>query len=90
MHKHTHTHTLSLSLFNTRANVAGRILWVRHLLKMIELPMYKFRQHAALMISRDSKSIIKKYNQIAQAFVAYEVRSSAQRTLMTNAHLPLP
>lgn len=55
------------------ASMAGRIVWVRHLLKMIELPMHKFRQHAALMISRDSKSIIKKYNQIAQAFVAYEV-----------------
>jgi len=53
--------------------VAGRIVWVRHLLKMIEVPMTKFRQHAALMISRDSKAIIKKYNQIAQAFVEYEV-----------------
>jgi len=53
--------------------VAGRIVWVRHLLKMIEVPMHKFREHTALMISRESKFIIKKYNQIAQAFVAYEV-----------------
>jgi len=53
--------------------VAGRIVWVRHLLKMIEIPMHKFSEHTALMISRDSKFIIKKYNQIAQAFVAYEV-----------------
>jgi dynein heavy chain len=48
-------------------------VWVRHLLKMIEVPMTKFRQHDALMISRDSRAIIKKYNQTAQAFVAYEV-----------------
>jgi hypothetical protein len=46
--------------------VAGRIVWVRHLLKMIEIPMHKFSEHTALMISRDSKFIIKKYNQIAQ------------------------
>lgn len=53
--------------------VARRILWVRHTLKMIEVPMQKFRNQAALMISKESKTIVKKYNRIAQAFVQYEV-----------------
>ena len=53
--------------------VARRILWVRHTLKMIEVPMQRFRSHVALMISRESKSIIKKYNGIARVFVEYEV-----------------
>ena len=53
--------------------VAGRIMWVRHLLQMIEVPMKRFQQNKALMISKDCRVIIKKYNQIAQAFVSYEV-----------------
>jgi dynein heavy chain len=60
-------------MFRDAPPVTGRIVWIRHLLRMIEEPMRKFQHHAALMISRDAKSIIKKYNQIAQAFVAYEV-----------------
>jgi hypothetical protein len=53
--------------------VAGRISWVRHMLKLIEVPMHKFRNHAALMLSKESKAIIKKYNKIARTFVEYEM-----------------
>lgn len=64
--------------------VAGRILWVRHMLKMIEVPMHKFRKHAALMFHRDSKAIIRKYNKIAQAFVDFEVSVHPPRCVCTS------
>ena len=53
--------------------VAGKIMWVRQLLKLLELPMQKLRGSGTLVASPKAKVVIKKYNRIAKALVDYEV-----------------
>eukprot|EP00960_Hanusia_phi_P060235 764443-Hanusia_phi.AAC.2 len=53
--------------------VNGRIVWARQMLKLIEIPMQKFQENNALMITKESKAIIRKYNKIAKVLMEYEI-----------------
>lgn len=52
--------------------VAGNISWSRHLLKRIEEPMNQFESNQNVLAGRDAKRIIKMYNKVARALVAFE------------------
>ena len=52
--------------------VAGDIMWARQLLRRIEEPMRKFSQNDAIMRSKESKRVVKTYNTVAKALVAFE------------------
>jgi len=49
--------------------VAGAILWSRQLLRRIEEPMHHYAKNEAIMKNRESKRIIRTYNQVAAALV---------------------
>jgi len=52
--------------------VAGDIMWARQLLRRIEEPMRKFATNEAIMRSKESKRVVKTYNTVAKALVAFE------------------
>jgi len=52
--------------------VAGNIQWSRHLLRRIEGPMHKFKNNKSIMITKESKKIIRTYNKVARALIEYE------------------
>jgi dynein heavy chain len=52
--------------------VAGNIMWSRHLLNRIEVPMKRFESNQNVIASKDAKRIIKIYNKLAKTLVAFE------------------
>jgi dynein heavy chain, axonemal len=46
--------------------VAGNVTWSRNLLRRIEQPMRIFKQHPAILQSKDAKKIVKTYNKVAR------------------------
>lgn len=52
--------------------VAGNILWSRHLLNRIEVPMKRFESNQNVIAGKDAKRIIKIYNKLAKTLVAFE------------------
>ncbi|RYY32458.1 hypothetical protein EON62_05335 [archaeon] len=52
--------------------VAGNITWSRNLLRRIEHPMRIFKQHPAVLQSKEARRIIKQYNKVARVLYAYE------------------
>jgi len=42
--------------------VAGNITWSRHLLRRIEHPMRVFKQHPAVLQSKEARKIVRTYN----------------------------
>ena len=52
--------------------VSGNILWSRQLMRRIEEPMGKFQANQNLMMTKESKKIVKTYNRIARTIVEFE------------------
>lgn len=52
--------------------VAGSIMWARHLLRRIEDPMSKFQTNASVLASKESKRIVRAYNKVAKTLIAFE------------------
>lgn len=57
--------------------VAGDILWSRQLLRRIEEPMRHFATNETIMKNRESKRIVRSYNQVAKALVVGFMRASS-------------
>lgn len=47
---------------------AGKIMWVRQLMRVIEEPMTLFAQNKPLLALRESKRIIRHYNRVGDCF----------------------
>eukprot|EP00960_Hanusia_phi_P052484 761485-Hanusia_phi.AAC.3 len=52
--------------------VPGNILWVRHLLYMVEDPMKRFKRSKVIMTAPESKKIIRLFNRLAKTLIEYE------------------
>jgi len=52
---------------------AGNMLWARQLLRRIEGPMQRFARIRALMGSRESKRVIRLYNQVAKTLLEFQM-----------------
>ncbi|EKX37595.1 hypothetical protein GUITHDRAFT_89621 [Guillardia theta CCMP2712] len=52
--------------------VPGNVLWVRHLLYMVEDPMKRFKCSKVIMTAPESKKIIRLFNRVAKTLIEYE------------------
>jgi dynein heavy chain len=63
--RHKHAPPVSRNL----PPVAGNITWARHLLRRIEYPMRIFKQHPAVLATKEAKKIVKTYNKVCSVIV---------------------
>jgi len=52
--------------------VAGNIIWSRQLLRRISTPMNEFKTNPQTMEMKEGKKIIRTYNRVAEALIAFE------------------
>ena len=52
--------------------VTASIMWARQLMRRIEGPMKHFQENEQLMMTKESKKIVKTYNRIARTIVEFE------------------
>uniref|UniRef100_A0A1I8FY30 Dynein heavy chain 5, axonemal n=1 Tax=Macrostomum lignano TaxID=282301 RepID=A0A1I8FY30_9PLAT len=53
--------------------IGGKICWARQLFRRIEEPMVLFKKMPHLLQSADGKKLVKNYNKLAEALVAFEM-----------------
>eukprot|EP00884_Botryococcus_braunii_P007425 jgi/Botrbrau1/16684/Bobra.0317s0002.1 len=54
--------------------VAGSIMWARHLLRRIEVPIRRFASNRGMMASKEAKRIVRQYNRVAKVLIEFELQ----------------